>query len=119
MLQLADAKDVIEAIQSVEGARFPALTPNLKGFEAAVAAGVQDLAIFAAASESLSKSNINCNIEDSLARYRDVTLAVRKLSIPVRGWESALWIHLYQILEVAHMLKSLPGMLPLRMLFIC
>ena len=44
------------------------------------------MAIFAAASESFSKSNINCSIEDSLARYHDVTLAARKLSIPVRGY---------------------------------
>lgn len=45
------------------------------------------MAIFAAASESFSKSNINCSIEDSLARYHDVTLAAKKLSIPVRGYD--------------------------------
>ncbi|KAA8517342.1 hypothetical protein F0562_017652 [Nyssa sinensis] len=88
--QLADAKDVIEAIRSVEGARFPVLTPNLKGFEAAVAAGAKEVAIFAAASESFSRSNINCSIEDSLSRYRDVALAARKLSIPVRGYISCV-----------------------------
>ncbi|XP_028069118.1 hydroxymethylglutaryl-CoA lyase, mitochondrial-like [Camellia sinensis] len=88
--QLADAKDVLEAIQCVEGARFPVLTPNLKGFEAAVAAGAKEVAIFAAASESFSKSNINCSIEDSLARYRDVVLAAKKLSIPVRGYISCV-----------------------------
>ncbi|KAK3028556.1 hypothetical protein RJ639_039078, partial [Escallonia herrerae] len=88
--QLADAKDVIQAIQSVEGARYPVLTPNLKGFEAAVAAGVKEVAIFAAASESFSRSNINCGIEDSLARYRDVALAAKKLSIPVRGYISCV-----------------------------
>ncbi|THG22692.1 hypothetical protein TEA_011559 [Camellia sinensis var. sinensis] len=84
--QLADAKDVLEAIQCVEGARFPVLTPNLKGFEAAVAAGAKEVAIFAAASESFSKSNINCSIEDSLTQHRDVALAAKKLSIPVRGY---------------------------------
>ncbi|XP_052174589.1 uncharacterized protein LOC127789679 isoform X2 [Diospyros lotus] len=88
--QLADAKDVIEAIQSVEGARFPVLTPNLKGFEAALAAGAKEVAIFAAASESFSKSNINCSIEDSLARYRGVASAARKFSIPVRGYISCV-----------------------------
>ncbi|XP_058209447.1 uncharacterized protein LOC131322216 isoform X1 [Rhododendron vialii] len=93
--QLADAKDVIEAIQGLEGARFPVLTPNLKcyfiqGFEAAVAAGVKEVAIFAAASESFSKSNINCSIEDSLARYHDVTLSAKNLSIPVRGYISCV-----------------------------
>lgn len=88
--QLADAKDVIAAIQCLEGARFPVLTPNLKGFEAAVAAGAKEVAIFAAASESFSKSNINCSIEESLARYHDVALAARKLSIPLRGYISCV-----------------------------
>lgn len=88
--QLADAKDVMEAIRTVEGGRFPVLTPNLKGFEAAVAAGAKEVAIFASASESFSKSNINCSIEDSLTHYRDVALAARKLSIPVRGYISCV-----------------------------
>lgn len=57
-----------------------------QGFEAAVAAGAKEVAIFASASESFSKSNINCTIEDSLIRYRDVALAARELSIPVRGY---------------------------------
>lgn len=88
--QLADAKDVMKAIQNVEGARFPVLTPNLKGFEAAVAAGAKEVAIFASASESFSKSNINCSIEDSLIYYRDIALAARELSIPVRGYLSCV-----------------------------
>ncbi|XP_035539270.1 hydroxymethylglutaryl-CoA lyase, mitochondrial-like isoform X1 [Juglans regia] len=88
--QLADAKDVMEAIRNVEGARFPVLTPNVKGFEAAVAAGAKEVAIFAAASESFSKFNINCSIEESLTRYRDVALAAGKLSFPVRGYISCV-----------------------------
>ncbi|XP_048430465.1 hydroxymethylglutaryl-CoA lyase, mitochondrial isoform X2 [Pyrus x bretschneideri] len=84
--QLADAKDVMAAVRNIGGARFPALTPNLKGFETAVAAGAKEVAIFASASESFSKSNINCSIEDSLVRYSDVSIAARKLSIPVRGY---------------------------------
>ncbi|XP_058078530.1 uncharacterized protein LOC131226825 [Magnolia sinica] len=88
--QLADAKDVMEAIQNVDGVRFPVLTPNLKGFEAAVAAGAKEVAVFASASESFSRSNINCSIEESLTRYRDVALAARKLSIPVRGYVSCV-----------------------------
>lgn len=83
--QLADANDVMEGIRNVEGARFPVLTPNLKGFEAAVAAGAKEVAIFASASESFSKSNINCSIEESLHRYREVADAARKHSLPVRG----------------------------------
>ncbi|KAK4581077.1 hypothetical protein RGQ29_024660 [Quercus rubra] len=88
--QLADAKDVMEAIRNVEAARFPVLTPNLKGFEAAVAAGAKEVAIFASASEAFSKSNINCSIKDSLTRYSNVTLAARKVSIPVRGYISCV-----------------------------
>ncbi|KAG9454886.1 hypothetical protein H6P81_007790 [Aristolochia fimbriata] len=88
--QLADAKDVMEAIRDVDGVRFPVLTPNLKGFEAAVAAGAKEVAVFASASESFSKSNINCSIEESLARYRAVAEAARKLSIPVRGYVSCV-----------------------------
>ncbi|KAB1215584.1 Hydroxymethylglutaryl-CoA lyase, mitochondrial [Morella rubra] len=88
--QLADAKDVMEAVRNLEGARLPVLTPNLKGFEAAVAAGAKEVAVFAAASESFSKSNINCTIEESLTRYRAVTRAAKKLSIPVRGYVSCV-----------------------------
>ncbi|GMI65677.1 3-Hydroxy-3-methylglutaryl-CoA (HMGCoA) lyase [Hibiscus trionum] len=88
--QLADAKDVMDAIRNVQGARFPVLTPNLKGFEAAVSAGAKEVAIFASASESFSRSNINCSIEDSLARFRDVASAAKELSVPVRGYISCV-----------------------------
>ncbi|KAI3788379.1 hypothetical protein L2E82_01143 [Cichorium intybus] len=88
--QLADAKDVIEGIKGVGGARFPVLTPNLKGLEAALAAGVKEVAVFSAASESFSRSNINCSIEESLARYREVASAARKVSIPIRGYISCV-----------------------------
>ncbi|KAF2291947.1 hypothetical protein GH714_042289 [Hevea brasiliensis] len=88
--QLADARDVMKAVQSLEGSRLPVLTPNLKGFEAAVAAGAKEVAVFASASESFSKSNINCSIEESLARYRAVTRAAKELGIPVRGYVSCV-----------------------------
>ncbi|XP_021631278.1 hydroxymethylglutaryl-CoA lyase, mitochondrial isoform X1 [Manihot esculenta] len=88
--QLADARDVMRAVQSLEGSRLPVLTPNLKGFEAAVAAGAKEVAVFASASESFSKSNINCSIEESLVRYRAVTHAAKELGIPVRGYVSCV-----------------------------
>ncbi|KAK6119821.1 hypothetical protein DH2020_046446 [Rehmannia glutinosa] len=91
--QLADAKDVMDAVKNLDGVRLPVLTPNLKGFEAAVAAGAKEVAVFASASESFSKSNINCSIEESFARYRAVTSAAKKLSIPVRGFTSASLSH--------------------------
>lgn len=88
--QLADAKFVMEAIQDLQGAKFPVLTPNVKGFEAAIAAGAKEVAIFASASESFSMSNINCSVEESLVRYREVALAAGKLSLPVRGYISCV-----------------------------
>lgn len=57
-----------------------------QGFEAAVAAGAKEVAVFAAASESFSQSNINCSIADSLARHREVAFAAKSHSIPVRGY---------------------------------
>ncbi|BAT80879.1 hypothetical protein LR48_Vigan07g036700 [Vigna angularis] len=88
--QLADAKDVMQAVNNLGSIRMPVLTPNLKGFEAAVAAGAREVAVFASASESFSKSNINCSIEESLARYRAVIRAAKQLSIPVRGYVSCV-----------------------------
>ncbi|KAL1208894.1 Hydroxymethylglutaryl-CoA lyase [Cardamine amara subsp. amara] len=88
--QLADAKDVMDAVNTIDGARLPVLTPNLKGFEAAVSAGAKEVAIFASASESFSLSNINCTIEESLLRYRAVTTAAKEHSIPVRGYVSCV-----------------------------
>lgn len=88
--QLSDAKDVMEAIRNIDDARFPVLIPNLRGFEAAVAAGVKEIAVFASASEAFSKSNINCTIRDSLNRYRDVVAAAKGLGMPVRGYVSCV-----------------------------
>ncbi|KAK7300263.1 hypothetical protein RJT34_11104 [Clitoria ternatea] len=88
--QMADAKDVMQAVHKLGGVRLPVLTPNLKGFDAAIAAGAREVAVFASASESFSKSNINCSIEESLARYRAVTDVAKQLSIPVRGYVSCV-----------------------------
>ncbi|KAF8664643.1 hypothetical protein HU200_054352 [Digitaria exilis] len=88
--QLADAKDVLKGIQQLPDVRYPVLTPNLRGFEAAVAAGAKEIAVFASASESFSKSNINCTIEESLVRYRDVTAAAKKHGLLIRGYVSCV-----------------------------
>jgi hydroxymethylglutaryl-CoA lyase len=61
-----------------------------QGFEAAVAAGAKEIAVFASASESFSKSNINCTIEESLVRYRDVTAAAKKHGLLIRGYVSCV-----------------------------
>ncbi|KAH9618904.1 hypothetical protein KSS87_013616 [Heliosperma pusillum] len=90
--QLSDAKDVMNQVRHVDGAHLPVLTPNLKasGFEAAIAAGAKEVAVFASASEAFSKSNINCSVDESLARYRAVISAAKKLSVPVRGYVSCV-----------------------------
>uniref|UniRef100_A0A0D3HR48 hydroxymethylglutaryl-CoA lyase n=1 Tax=Oryza barthii TaxID=65489 RepID=A0A0D3HR48_9ORYZ len=88
--QLADAKDVVEGIKHVPDVRFPVLTPNLRGFEAAVAAGAKEVAVFASASESFSKSNLNCTIKESLVRYHDVVTSAKKHGIRIRGYVSCV-----------------------------
>ncbi|KAK7316729.1 hypothetical protein RJT34_00402 [Clitoria ternatea] len=88
--QMADAKDVMQEVHKLGGVRLPVLTPNLKGFNATIAAGAREVVVFASASESFSKSNINCSIEESLARYRVVTDAAKQLSILIRGYVSCV-----------------------------
>ena len=70
--QMADHTEVLERIRRKPGVSYPVLTPNLKGFEAARAAGATEVAVFGAASESFSKKNINCSIAESLERFRPV-----------------------------------------------
>ena len=69
--QMADSEQVFAGITRRAGVRYCALTPNLRGFERALAAGADEVAIFAAASETFSHKNINCSIEESLQRYSD------------------------------------------------
>ncbi|KAI3797812.1 hypothetical protein L1987_33075 [Smallanthus sonchifolius] len=88
--QLADAREAMEALKNLDTTRLPVLVPNLKGFEAAVAAGAKEIAVFASASESFSKSNINCTIDESFSRYRAVVHAATKLNIRVRGYVSCV-----------------------------
>ncbi len=72
------------------GVAYPVLTPNLKGFEAAVAAGAEEVAVFGAASESFSRKNINCSIAESLERFRPVVEAARVAGVKVRGYVSCV-----------------------------
>lgn len=88
--QMADAAEVMAGIARVRGVRYAALAPNLKGFEAAVAAGVDEVAIFGAASEGFSKANINASIAESLDRFRPVAEAARAIGMPVRGYVSCV-----------------------------
>jgi hydroxymethylglutaryl-CoA lyase len=88
--QMADHTEVLERIRRKPGVSYPVLTPNLKGFEAARAAGATEVAIFAAASEAFSRRNINCSIAESLERFRPVAEAARKNDVKVRGYVSCV-----------------------------
>jgi hydroxymethylglutaryl-CoA lyase len=88
--QMADHTEVLEGIRRKPGVSYPVLTPNLKGFEAARAAGATEVAVFGAASESFSKRNINCSIAESLERFRPVADAARQAGIKVRGYISCV-----------------------------
>jgi len=88
--QMADTADVMAGIAHLDGARFSVLTPNIKGFEAALEAGAGEIAVFAAASETFSQKNINCTIAESLDRFRPVTEAAKKAGIAVRGYVSCV-----------------------------
>ncbi|KAH0622003.1 hypothetical protein JD844_023875, partial [Phrynosoma platyrhinos] len=105
VFKMADHTEVMKGIQRYPGVRYPVLTPNLHGFHSAVsillalcelfflkypvlfqiAAGATEVSVFGAASESFSKMNINCSIEESIERFEDVVKSARKMDIPVRG----------------------------------
>jgi len=88
--QMSDNSLVCSLLERQPGVKYSVLTPNLKGYEAALAAKVSEVAIFAAASESFSKKNINCSISESLKRFLPVCEAARKDGIPVRGYVSCV-----------------------------
>lgn len=88
--QMGDAAEVMAGIKRKAGVRYSVLTPNLRGFENALAAGVDEVAVFGAASESFSQKNINCSIAESLERFQPVMDAARKHNIPVRGYVSTV-----------------------------
>jgi hydroxymethylglutaryl-CoA lyase len=88
--QMADHAEVMQRLRRKPGVSYPVLTPNLKGFEAARAAGATEVAVFGAASEAFSKKNINCSIDESLERFRPVVLAAGQSGMKVRGYVSCV-----------------------------
>ncbi len=88
--QMADHAEVMRGLVSHEGVRYPVLVPNLKGFEAAVAAGATEVSVFAAASEAFSQKNINCSIAESIERFVPVFEAAATLGVKVRGYVSCV-----------------------------
>ena len=88
--QMADGADVFAAIEKKPGVVYSALTPNMKGLEAAMAAGVEEIAVFVAGSESFSKKNTNCTIAESIERFLPLCDVALKTGISVRGYVSCV-----------------------------
>jgi hydroxymethylglutaryl-CoA lyase len=88
--QMADHDAVMRGVARRPGLVYSALTPNLAGFEAAIAAGADQVAVFGAASESFSQKNIHCSIAESLKRFEPVMAAARERGVAVRGYVSCV-----------------------------
>jgi hydroxymethylglutaryl-CoA lyase len=87
---MAGSGEVYHGIQQREGVSYPMLVPNAKGMEGALAAGVREIAIFAAASEAFTQKNINCSISESLDRFHTVMEQAKAHDIKVRGYVSCV-----------------------------
>ncbi len=88
--QMADTAEVLAGIERRAGVSYPVLVPNMKGFEAAAAAGVVEIAVFGAASETFTRKNINCSIAESLERFAPVCEAAKAAGMKVRGYVSCV-----------------------------
>jgi hydroxymethylglutaryl-CoA lyase len=88
--QMADSEEVLRRVQRRADVSYPVLVPNMKGLERAMAAGVGEIAIFGAASETFSRRNINCGIAESLERFAPVCEAARAAGIAIRGYVSCV-----------------------------
>ncbi|EPY85093.1 UDP-glucose 4-epimerase-like protein [Camelus ferus] len=88
--QMADHAEVLKGIRKFPGTNYPVLTPNFKGYQAAVAAGAKEVAIFGAVSELFTRKNINCSIDESLQQSYEILKAAQAASIPVRGYISCV-----------------------------
>ncbi len=88
--QMADTAEVLAGLRRKPGVSYPVLVPNMKGFEAARAARVEEIAIFGAASEKFSQRNINCSIAESLERFAPVAAAARQHGMRLRGYISCV-----------------------------
>nr|AQW43015.1 hydroxymethylglutaryl-CoA lyase [Nilaparvata lugens] len=88
--QMSDHKEVFNSIEKKSGIRYPVLVPNVIGLEAAISAGVKEIAVFGSASETFSHRNINASIEESIKRFREVTEIALARGIRVRGYVSCV-----------------------------
>ena len=88
--QMGDSSAVMAGLPVDDDVSYPVLTPNLRGFEAAIAAGAKEVAVFAAASEAFSRKNINCTIAESLTRFEPLMAAAQTRGVRVRGYVSCV-----------------------------
>ncbi|QJQ98856.1 hydroxymethylglutaryl-CoA lyase [Halomonas sp. PGE1] len=88
--QMADHREVMQNLARLEGVTYAALTPNLQGLEAALECGVEEVAVFGAASEAFSQKNINCSVAESLARFEPVLERAQAAGVRVRGYVSTV-----------------------------
>ena len=88
--QMAGSAEVLAGITRKDGVRYAALTPNVRGYEDAVAAKADEIAVFASASEGFSQKNINASIEESIARFAPILEEARHIDLPVRGYVSCV-----------------------------
>jgi len=112
--QLADTEELYRRIRPVSGVRYPALVPNLKGLERALAVGVREIAVFTAASETFNRKNINAGVDESIERFRPVVARAKAEKVRVRGYVSTVFGCPYEgeiapeaVREVVHKLLDL------------
>ncbi|TQR61712.1 hydroxymethylglutaryl-CoA lyase [Acinetobacter sp. RF14B] len=88
--QMADSDVLFASLSKDPNIQFSLLTPNMKGFESALAVGCKEVAVFTAASESFTRKNINCSIDESFEKFSDVMSAAKANDIKVRGYVSCM-----------------------------
>ncbi|MDX3932365.1 MAG: hydroxymethylglutaryl-CoA lyase [Stenotrophomonas sp.] len=112
--QLADAAEVYAGIQRAAGVAYPVLVPNAQGYDRALAAGVQEVAVFTAASETFNRTNTNAGIDESLARFEPILQRAAQDGVRVRGYVSTVLGCPYQgevaVSEVVRVARALHGM---------
>ncbi len=88
--QMAGSAQVMAGITRADGVRYAALTPNMRGYEDAIAAGADEIAVFGSASEGFSQANVNASIAETLERFAPILEEARHIDIPVRGYVSCV-----------------------------
>ncbi|KAG8444913.1 hypothetical protein GDO86_009896 [Hymenochirus boettgeri] len=88
--QMSDHSEVLQAITKYPDVHYPVLTPNMQGFLSAISAGATEVSVFGSASETFSKKNINCSIEESMKKFEEIIKAANDMNVPVRGYVSCV-----------------------------